>query len=129
VLRERGLVRALGALAEHAPIPVDVEGDIGRLPEPIETAVFFVCSEALANAAKHAAASCASIELHEDRGRLVVTIADDGVGGASPSQGSGLRGLADRIEALGGRLNVHSPPGAGTKVSAEVPVAPTSGSG
>ena len=94
-----------------------------RLPESVEVGLYFVCSEALANVAKHAGASRASIDLREDSGRVSVAIADDGVGGASASGGSGLRGLADRVEALGGSLAVESSPGAGTRVVAELPVA------
>ena len=122
-LTERGLVPALTLLAARSTIPVVVEGTIERLPEPIEAALFFVCSEALANVAKHAAASRASIELLEERGRIVATIVDDGVGGANLGDGSGLRGLADRVEALGGRLMIESPRGAGTRIVAELPFA------
>jgi signal transduction histidine kinase len=120
-LTARGLVPALTLLAARSTIPVVVEGTIERLPEPIEAALFFVCSEALANVAKHAAASRVSIELQEERGSLFVRIADDGVGGAVPAQGSGLRGLADRVEALGGHLTVESPPGVGTSIVVELP--------
>jgi signal transduction histidine kinase len=120
-LTESGLVPALTLLARHSTIPVAVDGTIERLPEPIEAALFFVCSEALANVAKHAAASRVSIDLRHERGGVVATIDDDGVGGANPGDGSGLRGLADRVEALGGRLSVESTPGAGTRIVAELP--------
>ena len=120
-LTERGLVPALTLLAARSTIPVTVDGKIERLPEPIEAALFFVCSEALANVGKHAAASHASIDLREERERVVATIVDDGVGGANPGDGSGLRGLADRVEALGGRLVVESPFGAGTRIVAALP--------
>lgn len=122
-LTDGGLMPALAVLAERSSVLVEIRGEVGRLPEPVEAALFFVCSEALANAAKHAEATRASIELKEERGRVVVSIEDDGVGGAAPGRGTGLRGLADRVEALGGRLRVESPPGAGTLVVAEIPVA------
>ena len=122
-LTDGGLMPALALLSERSSVPVDIRGSIGRLPEPVEAALFFVCSEGLANVAKHSEATRASIELRTDDGRVRVTIVDDGVGGAAPSQGSGLRGLADRIEAFGGRLRVDSPPRAGTRVVAEIPFA------
>jgi len=120
-LTEGGLMPALVLLAERSTIPVDVTGVVDRLPEPIETALFFVCSEALANVAKHAVASRAWIELRQQHGRVLVIIVDDGFGGADTSQGSGLRGLTDRVEALGGRLAVESPPGSGTRIVVELP--------
>ncbi|WP_053227697.1 GAF domain-containing sensor histidine kinase [Solirubrobacter soli] len=119
VLSERGLVPALEALAARSPVPVTVHATLeGRLPEPVEVALYFVAAEALANVAKYASATQVEIEV----GSGTVAIADDGVGGASPDGGSGLRGLADRVEALGGRLHVESPPGAGTTVRARVPI-------
>lgn len=123
ILTERGLVAALTFLAERAPLPVEIDGAVDRLPESVEVALYFVCSEALANVAKHARASRAAIELREERGRVILRVEDDGVGGAAPTEGSGLRGLADRVEALGGRLEVESEPGGGTRVTAELPVA------
>jgi hypothetical protein len=116
-----GLEQAIALLARRSPVPVELHVEAGRLAEPVETALCFVCSEALANVAKHASASRVSIDLHAVRGLVVATIADDGVGGANPSPGSGLHGLADRVEALGGRLAVDSPLGGGTRVIAEVP--------
>jgi signal transduction histidine kinase len=113
---------ALRLLADRSPVPVEVRGRIARIPESIEAAFFFVCAEALTNVAKHARASHASIELREEGAYALATIEDDGVGGASPGQGSGLRGLADRVEALGGRLRLESPPGGGTRVVAEIRV-------
>ena len=92
-----------------------------RLSEPIEAAAFFVVSESLANVAKYASASCARVDLARDDGMLVVEVSDDGVGGADADKGSGLRGLSDRVEALGGRLRVSSEPGRGTTVRAELP--------
>lgn len=119
-LREGGLEPALMLLAERSPIPIELKGRIDALPASVEVTLYFVCSEAVTNVAKHSGASGASIELRDEAGRVVVTIADDGVGGASVSRGSGLRGLSDRVEALGGRLSVESPPGRGTRVMAEL---------
>jgi len=113
---------SMAVLAEHSVLPVDVRGELARLPEVVEAALYFVCSEALANVAKHAAATRATIEVRAEAGRVSVTIVDDGRGGADPTRGSGLRGLADRVEALGGRLAVESEPGTGTRVTAEIPV-------
>ena len=123
-LADGGLVPALRVLAARSSIPVDVHGDAPRLSDPVEAALFFVCSEALTNAAKHAAASRISVELGANADAVLLTIADDGRGGADPSRGSGLRGLVDRVEALGGRLRVESPPTRGTRVVAEVPTEP-----
>ena len=104
-------------------MPVEVNGlPPERLPEPIEVAAFYVISESLANVAKYAAASEARVDLTRDNGVLVVEVADDGVGGADADSGSGLRGLADRVEALGGRLRVSSERGQGTTVRAELPL-------
>jgi len=121
-LSEYGLMPALRLLADRSSIPVEVRGTIARIPESVEAAFFFVCAEALTNVAKHARASHASIELREEGGYVLAAIEDDGVGGASPGQGSGLRGLADRVEALGGRLRVETPPDGGTRVAAEIRV-------
>ena len=103
-------------------MPVELELSVGRLAPAIEAAVYFLCSEALANAAKHAQATRVTIGVTQPSGRLLVAIADDGVGGADPARGTGLRGLADRIEALGGRLSVESLPRRGTRLLAEIPV-------
>jgi signal transduction histidine kinase len=92
-----------------------------RLPAPVEAAAYYVVAEALTNVAKYANASEARIDVRRDDGRLVVEVADDGVGGADASRGSGLRGLADRVEALGGRLEVSSPEGGGTTLRATLP--------
>jgi hypothetical protein len=116
-----GLGAALRELAGRASIPVDITVPSGRFAPAIETACYFVCSEALANVGKHAGASHAWIHLERMDARLAVEIVDDGVGGALPSEGSGLRGLGDRIEALGGRFVVTSPPGRGTRLVAELP--------
>jgi signal transduction histidine kinase len=120
-LTEGGLMPALRLLSARSPIPVQVTGRVERLAEPIEAALYFVCSEALANTIKHAVAAQVRIEIRRTCERVAVTIEDDGIGGAEPSRGSGLRGLADRFEALGGRLSVASPPRGGTRIVAELP--------
>jgi signal transduction histidine kinase len=121
VLAERGLQASVGELAGRSPIPVEVAVPGGRFPPAIEAAAYFVCAESLTNVAKHASASVARIRIAHEHGRLTVVVADDGVGGADPSRSSGLRGLSDRIEALGGALAVDSPPGGGTRVIAALP--------
>ena len=123
VLSDRGLGAALEALAGRAPIEVDLAelpGD--RLPEPIEAAAYFVIAEALTNVAKYAHASQATVRVARRNGHAVVEVADDGIGGADPDRGSGLRGLADRVSALDGRMSLDSPAGAGTRLRAEIPV-------
>jgi signal transduction histidine kinase len=118
-----GLPAALEALADRSPVHTIVECEAPeRLPEPVELAAYFVASEALANVAKYAQAEHASIRLTRTGRMAVIQIADDGIGGADEEGGSGLRGLGDRVEALSGRLYVTSPPGAGTVVTAELPV-------
>jgi PAS domain S-box-containing protein len=124
LLAHGGLRPALRALARAAPVPVELEVDIDdRPPEPVETAAYFVVSEALANAAKHARASAVSVTVDASDGVLRATIADDGVGGAEVSAGSGLIGLVDRVEALGGRFVLDSVAGEGTTISIELPLA------
>lgn len=119
---DHGLAVALESVATRANVPVEVIGATqDRLPEPVELAAFYVVCEALANVAKHAGASSAVVELERNPGALIVEVRDDGVGGASADGGSGLRGLADRVEALGGRLQVWSPQGGGTRLRAEIP--------
>jgi signal transduction histidine kinase len=123
VLSESGLGPALRALARRSAVPVSVDVQVaGRLPEPVETAAYYVVSEALTNAAKHAHASAAEVEVAAGDGVLQVRVRDDGSGGADFGHGSGLVGLKDRIEALGGRIWLHSPPGAGTVVQIVLPV-------
>jgi signal transduction histidine kinase len=122
VLTDGGLPAALADVARRATLPVEVSSIDGRFPPPVEAAAYFVCSEALANIGKYADASRAFIEVTERDGMLVVSVTDDGRGGATLDAGSGLRGLADRVEALGGRLHVESPPGEGTVVFAELPL-------
>jgi PAS domain S-box-containing protein len=122
ILTERGLRAALDVLADRAPVPVEVVGAPGdRLPERVEAAAYYVVSEALTNVAKYARASAVRVEVEQPDGRLVVTVSDDGVGGADTGRGTGLRGLADRVEALGGRLEVASPAGGGTTLRASLP--------
>jgi signal transduction histidine kinase len=122
VLTEGGLAAALADLARRAPVPVELAAPAERVPVALEAAAYFVCSEALANIGKYSGASKAEIDVSLDADRLVVAVRDDGVGGAALEKGSGLRGLADRVEALGGRLTVDSPPGKGTSLVAELPL-------
>jgi signal transduction histidine kinase len=125
VLSNWGLDAALQALALRSAVPVELEIEVvERLPQSIEIAAFYAVSEALANAAKHAAASGVRVTATVSGGRLRVTVRDDGVGGADVHAGSGLTGLVDRVEALGGRLQLASPPGKGTTVSIDLPLAP-----
>jgi signal transduction histidine kinase len=124
VLTDRGLEAALEALAERTPLPVSLDQmPAERLPAPVEAAAYFVVAEALTNVARYARASQAEVRIGRNAGYAVVEVRDDGVGGADPATGTGLRGLADRLAALDGRLEVHSPPGEGTTVRAEVPCA------
>jgi signal transduction histidine kinase len=121
VLSERGLVAALEALALRAPMPVEIDAPVdARLSEQVQAAAYYVVAEALANVNKHAGASRISVRARADDGWLVVTVDDDGVGGAD-AEGEGLRGLVDRVEALGGRLTLDSPPGGGTRLNAQIP--------
>jgi signal transduction histidine kinase len=124
ILTERGLPAAIRSLAERAPVPVavDADGD-GRLPEAIEATAYFAVSEALQNVAKYANATGVEIRAARENGSLVVHVSDDGVGGADASRGSGLRGLLDRIDAVGGRLELDSPPGRGTRLTVVLPAA------
>jgi signal transduction histidine kinase len=123
VLSDRGLQAAVEALAVRSPLPVkvvEVPGD--RLPEPVEAAAYFVIAEALTNVAKYANANAATVAVRRVNGHAEVEVRDDGVGGADPDRGSGLRGLADRVGALDGFLALDSPPGSGTTLRAEIPV-------
>jgi PAS domain S-box-containing protein len=121
VLTDRGLRAAVEVLAGRAPVVVEI-GEIPdeRLPEPVEAAAYYLIAEALTNVAKYAQASTARVRVTLDGTGVVVEVSDDGIGGADPANGSGLRGLADRVEALGGSLHVHSPPGGGTSLRAEI---------
>jgi PAS domain S-box-containing protein len=121
VLSERGLSAALETLAGRASLPVDVTAPDDRLPPAVEAAAYYVISEALANIGKYAQASAVEVNVARLNGRAIVEVSDDGVGGADPTKGSGLRGLADRVEALDGTLAVVSEPGAGTRIRAEIP--------
>jgi signal transduction histidine kinase len=122
VVSGHGLQVALDTLAAKATIPVALSTNLqGRLDEAIEVAAYYVVSESLANVGKHAQASAASVSVGRDDGSLVVEVTDDGIGGADAEQGTGLRGLADRVEARGGRLRVWTPRGGGTRVRAEIP--------
>ena len=123
VLSDRGLGAALEALAGRAPLDVELaEVPEDRLPEAIEAAAYFVVAEALTNVVKYAHATQATVSVSRYNGCAVVEIADDGIGGADPGRGSGLRGLADRVSALDGNMELDSPAGAGTRLRAEIPV-------
>jgi PAS domain S-box-containing protein len=124
VLTDRGLAAALETLATRSAIPIEIETPAEELPRAVAAAAYYVIAEALANVAKYAGASYATVRVERDDERAVVEVADDGCGGADPSVGTGLRGLADRIAALGGALGIDSPAGGGTRVRAEIPVQP-----
>jgi signal transduction histidine kinase len=121
-LSEHGLAGALARLADGSPVPVEISVAGSRLAPHVEAAAYFVCSEGLANVAKYAAASRAAISVAPGAGTIVIVVSDDGVGGADPRTGSGLTGLADRVEALGGTFRVESRPGRGTRLAAEIPL-------
>jgi len=122
VLADRGLDAALEALAARSPVPVELDPvQAGRLPEPVEAAVYFVVAEAIDNVARHAHATRVRVRIAQSAGQARVEVADDGIGGADPARGSGLHGLADRLAALDGRLAVDSPLGLGTRLRAEIP--------
>jgi signal transduction histidine kinase len=125
LLTERGLGPALDGLLARAPVPVEItELPDERMPPPVEAAAYYVVAEAVTNVAKYAQASHATVNIRRSNGSVTVTVADDGVGGADPSRGSGLQGLAARVEALNGRLRVDSPPERGTRISAEIEYTP-----
>ena len=122
MLTERGLEPAVRGLAARAPVPVELVASLGgRLPAAVETAAYFVVSEGLTNVAKYAQAAHATVRMERVDGRLLLEVSDDGIGGAAPSAGSGLRGLSDRVAALDGALEVASPPGGGTRLRVELP--------
>jgi signal transduction histidine kinase len=124
VLADHGLEAALDVLTDRAPLPVDVLATPAeRLPAPVEAAAYFVVAEALTNVAKYAEADHATVCVERVNGHASIEVSDDGVGGADPRRGSGLRGLADRVAALDGRLELDSPPGRGTTIRAEIPCA------
>jgi signal transduction histidine kinase len=125
VVSGHGLAVALEQLVAHAAVPVRLTVNVdSRLPEGLEVAAYYLVSECLANVAKYAQASSASVEVTRRAVDVLVEVADDGVGGADESRGTGLRGLADRVESLGGKLRVWSPAGGGTRVRAEMPCEP-----
>jgi signal transduction histidine kinase len=123
ILTEDGLGAALESLAARTPFPVELETFDERVPAPVEAAAYFVASEALANVSKHAHASRAHVMARRRDGTVEIVVEDDGVGGARAEQGSGLGGLADRVEALGGKLKIESPPGRGTRIVGKIPCA------
>jgi signal transduction histidine kinase len=126
VLTDRGLGVALEALAARAPVPVELSVELeDRLADTVQAAAYYVVSEALTNVAKYAHATAARVSVQRAGPDLVITIADDGIGGANQADGSGLRGLNDRIEAVGGQLDLDSPPAAGTTLRARIPCQPT----
>src|SRR5882757_3130342 len=128
ILSSQGLRPALRSLGRRSAIPVEVDVRIdGRLPEPVEVGAYYVVSEMLTNAAKHARASVVEVDVEASGARLRVRVRDDGVGGADALQGSGLIGLKDRIDALGGTFSLHSPAGAGTTVCCELPTSADAG--
>jgi signal transduction histidine kinase len=122
VLTDRGLAAAIKGLAGRSPVPVELVGaPADRLPAPVESAVYFVVAEALTNATRYAAADSVTVSLVRDNGHIEVRVADDGVSGADPDQGSDLRGLQDRVSALDGDLNLASAAGEGTTLTATIP--------
>jgi signal transduction histidine kinase len=124
ILSEGGLGPALKALGRRSAVPVELDVHLqARLPEPVEVAAYYVVSEALANAAKHAHASVVHVDVHTADDDLRLSVRDDGVGGADPAQGSGLVGLSDRVQAFGGTITLHSPVGEGTTLRVELPTA------
>jgi signal transduction histidine kinase len=120
-LSERGLAAALASLARDVPLPVELAVSAAGESPAAAACAYFVCAEALANVAKYAAASHVTVSVRSDHGGTTVEVEDDGVGGADPGRGTGLRGLADRVETLGGTLTVDSPPGGGTRLVAVIP--------
>jgi signal transduction histidine kinase len=122
ILTDRGLEAAVRAVADRAPIPVELTRlPEHRLPDSVEAAIYYLVAEAITNVAKYAQATRASVAVERSNGFATVVVQDDGIGGAAPVPGSGLVGLSDRVEALGGRLHIESPPGHGTQLTAEIP--------
>jgi signal transduction histidine kinase len=122
-LARGGIGSALTTLARRSAVPVELEvGVVGRLPEAVEVAVYYVVAEALTNAAKHAQASLVHVGVHLDAARVWLAVRDDGIGGAEPDRGSGLLGLRDRVEAIGGTIDIASPKGSGTTYLVTIPV-------
>jgi signal transduction histidine kinase len=122
ILTDRGLAPAIGALAERGTIPIDTDVRVGkRLAPPVEAAAYFLVAEALTNVSRYAHATSARVEVAQEGDEVLVLVADDGVGGVDLEAGSGLRGLQDRLAAVGGTLSIDSPPGAGTRLHARIP--------
>jgi signal transduction histidine kinase len=122
VLSERGLAAALEGLAARSPLPIELHVGCERVEPCAEAAIYFTVAEALSNAAKHARATRVSVAIDIAAGALLAEVADDGIGGASVAAGSGLQGLADRLDAVGGTLSVDSPRGVGTRIRARAPL-------
>jgi signal transduction histidine kinase len=123
ILSEEGLAAAIESLADHCPVPVDLDVRLaGRLSEPVEATAYFVVSESLTNVAKYADASSARVRIAPRNGSLLVEVVDDGIGGVDVEHGSGLRGLSDRVSAVGGTMRVESDAARGTTVRAEIPL-------
>jgi signal transduction histidine kinase len=123
ILTDQGLGPALRSLAERSTVPVAVAAPEGRLGEPVEAAAYFLVSESLANVAKYAHASSVRVNITRRNGNAVIDVDDNGVGGADPARGSGLRGLSDRVQALDGTFRIESPTDGGTHIHAEIPCA------
>jgi signal transduction histidine kinase len=123
-LTERGLGSALQSLAGGCAIPVDLDVPEMSLPESVALAAYFVVSESLTNITRYAEATATRVRATLEDGALLIEVSDNGVGGADPTAGTGLRGLADRVQVLGGDLSVDSTPGAGTHVRAAIPLRP-----
>ena len=122
VLTDQGLGPALEVLADHAHLPVELTAHIpGRLPSTVEAVVYYVAAEGLTNIAKYSHATAATLRFDANTRNVVLSVRDNGAGGADPNRGTGLRGLTDRVEALGGTLELHSPPGQGTRLTANIP--------
>jgi signal transduction histidine kinase len=123
ILTDRGLIPAVTSLTDHSAVPATIEATLERrLPAPVEATGYFVVAEGLANAAKYSQATLVRVVVHDDGAWLGVEVSDDGVGGADPGKGSGLRGLTDRVEAIGGTITVDSPPSGGTVLRCRIPV-------
>jgi signal transduction histidine kinase len=118
---DEGLAAALADLVRATPVPVELDATHERLPPQVEAAAYFVVCEAVTNAVKHGSPSRVRVEATVDGGALRLVVADDGIGGATLAGGTGLLGLADRVEAQGGTLLLHSPAGAGTRIEAAIP--------
>jgi signal transduction histidine kinase len=123
ILSKGGLTPAIRTLARRSAVPVELDLEVAvRLPQQVEVAAYYVVSEALTNVTKYAHASVANVSVHAGASFIELAIRDDGIGGADPSRGSGLVGLKDRVEALGGTITVGGGPGGGTSVEARIPI-------